>query len=358
MDRKNLYQNALYCEDVASAAALNFPWEQMHQKRVLITGASGMIGSFLTDLIMYKNRTSELECTVTAVTRNEKLAKERFSNYSDDPFFRYLCHDVNRPLSYRDTGPVHFIFHLASNTHPLQYATDPIATIETNVLGTSNLLKFAADQQVSRFVFASSVEIYGENRGDTELFAESDLGYIDCNTLRAGYPEAKRCGEALCQAYIAQAGLDVVIPRLPRTFGPTMRLNDSKAVSQFLKRAIEKKDIILKSDGKQYYSFLYTPDTVSGLLTAFFYGRKGEAYNVAQKDHDCTLREIAEMTADIVGTRVIYQVPDQCEASGYSKASKARLDGRKLSALGWIPNYTIPSGLRRTVEILNYLKEA
>ena len=342
----------LYREEIELVAQLDFPWEQLHKHTILITGATGMIGSFLTDVIMYKNRTTDLKCKIFAITRNQRFANERFSDYIGDSLFYFFPHDVNRPLSEIVVNQVDYLIHLASNTHPIQYALEPISTIETNIIGTSNLLKFATNNQVSRVVFASSVEIYGENQGNTELFSENDCGYINCNTPRAGYPEAKRCGEALCQAYIAQRGADIVIPRLTRTFGPTMKMDDSKAVSQFIKCALKKKNIVLKSEGKQYYSFMYVPDSVSGLLTAFFYGKKGEAYNIAEENHDCTLKEIAAIIADIAGTEIEYQLPNTVEASGYSKATKARLNGHKLMALGWKPYFDLRSGLERTIRIL------
>lgn len=349
----NLYQHSSYIEDVSSIAKMSFPWERLNHQTLLITGASGMIGSFLTDVIMYRNRHCNMDCRIIAVARNANAIRERFQRYQMDPLFQYIAHDINEPFVFNETEQINYIFHLASNTHPIQYATAPIATIETNIIGTSNLLKLAVDHKVSRFIFASSNEIYGENTGDAELFSEDDCGYINCNTLRAGYPEAKRCGESLCQAYIAQKGVDIVIPRLTRTFGPTMKMDDSKAVSQFIKRAVERKNIILKSEGKQLYSFMYAPDSVSGLLTAFFYGKKGEAYNIAEENHDLTLKEIAEIIADIAGISIEYQLPDKVEAAGYSKATKARLNGHKLMSLGWKPHYNLKNGLERTIRILS-----
>ena len=166
-----------------------------------------------------------------------------------------------------------YCIHLASSTHPVQYATDPIGTITANIIGTRNLLEFASSHGCKRFAFASSNEIYGENRGDTELFKEDYCGYIDCNTMRAGYPESKRCGEALCQAYIRQKNMDIVIPRLTRSYGPTLLSSDTKALTQFLHKGLAGEDIVLKSEGTQYYSYTYVADAVSGLLTVLLWHR-------------------------------------------------------------------------------------
>lgn len=139
--------------------------------------------------------------------------------------------------------------HAASNTHPRAYSTDPIGTITANVQGTYQLLEYAVNHQCERFFFFSSVEVYGENRKDVDKFDESYLGYIDCNTVRAGYPESKRLGESLCNAFFAQKGQDFIIGRFSRVYGPTMSDEDSKAIAQFIKKAVAGEDIVLKSVG-------------------------------------------------------------------------------------------------------------
>ena len=283
---------------------------------------------------------------------DSRLAKQRFSKYANDEHLHFVQYDINHPLIRDDIGTVDFILHLASNTHPMQYATDPIGTITTNIIGLQNLLNFAVAHHTERFAFASSNEIYGENRGDSELFDEDYCGYINSNTLRAGYPESKRCGEALCQAYRVQKGLDVVIPRLTRSYGPTLQMSDTKALSQFIKKGIAGEDIVLKSAGTQYYSYSYTADSVAGLLTVLLKGESGEAYNIADVKSDIMLKDLAGIIAGNVGTKVVFEIPDALEASGYSKATKARLDGSKLRELGWEMRFSIEQGIKRTIEVM------
>ena len=218
------------------------------------------------------------------------------------------------------------------------------------------MLTFAVEHNVARFVFASSNEIYGENRGDVELFKEDYCGYINCNTLRAGYPESKRCGEALCQAYIFQKGLDIIIARLTRSYGPTMIMSDTKAVSQFIKKGMSNEDIILKSDGTQFFSYTYMADAVSGLLWAQSSAACGEAYNIADVSGDIMLKDLAQIIANKIGKNVIFELPDVIEAAGYSKATKARLCGEKLKKLGWKSKYDIKTGIERTLDILKELE--
>ena len=252
---------------------------------------------------------------------------------------------------------VDYVFHAASNTHPVAYANDPIGTVVTNIIGLNNLLNYAAEHGCIRFLFASSNEIYGENRGDAELFDEKYCGYIDCNTMRAGYPESKRAGEALCQAYIRQKGLDVVIPRFTRSFGPSLLKTDTKALSQFLHKGVTGEDIVLKSAGTQFYSYTYVCDAVSGLLYCLMKGECGEAYNIADVSCDITLRDLAKIIADYVGKQVVFDIPDAVEAAGYSKATKARLDSTKLQGLGWKAQFDMKTGLEHTIDILRAMED-
>lgn len=321
-------------------------------KNILISGATGLIGSFLVDVLMKKNQEG-FNCSVYALSRSKECFYTRFSEWSDDIHLHYTGHDIQQPLAVDKCELMDYVLHLASNTHPVQYASDPIGTITTNIIGLKNMLDFACDHQTVRFVFASSNEIYGENRGDVELFDESYCGYIDSNTMRAGYSESKRCGEALCQAYIAQRGIDVVIPRFTRSYGPTMRMSDTKAISQFIKKAVSGEDIVLKSAGTQFYSYTYVADAVSGLLYILLCGKKGEAYNIADEASDIVLKDLAAYIAKITGKNVNYEIPDVVESKGYSKATKARLDGSKIKELGWHMEYSIENGIQRTITILS-----
>lgn len=348
---------AEYRENIKTAAQIPLPWELLTGKTVVISGATGLLGRFLIDLLMHKNATEELGCSVIALGRSASKAKQMFHAYWTDPSFSFVQCEINSgdiPLSC-DTAE--YIIHLASNTHPVAYATDPIGTITTNVIGTNHLLKIAAQKKAKRFLFASSVEVYGENRGDCECFDETYCGYIDCNTLRSGYPESKRTGEALCQAYVKQENLDIVIARLARSYGPTMLDTDTKALSQFIKNAISNEDIVLKSEGTQLYSYTYMADAVIGLLYCLLLGEKGEAYNIADASSGITLRQLAETIAQQSGTKVIFELPNAVESAGFSKATKAVLDGTKIGKLGWRAVYSIPDGIRNTLQILKTVRK-
>lgn len=350
----SIYNHSLYIEDIYKTSEYDLPWNELINKRIVISGGTGMIGSFLVDVLMNKNFTSNLNCSIYILTRNKKKAQKRFNNYKNKNL-HFIEIDINKDNIEFDANNVDYVIHLASSTHPVAYAEDPIGTITSNVIGTKNLLDFASRQNKCRFLFASSNEIYGENRGDVEFFNEDYCGYINSNTLRAGYPESKRCGEALCQAYKKQKKLDVVIARLTRSFGPTLLKTDTKAMSQFLNNAINKENIVLKSDGSQFYSYTYVADAVSGLLTVLLNGQNGEAYNIADEKCDITLKQLAEMVAEIAGVKVSYDLPDSVEKEGFSKVTKARLDGNKIKSIKWHASTDLYEGIKRTLTIMKEL---
>lgn len=332
----------------------SFPyWENVEGKGILISGASGMIGSLLIDTLMLRNEglSTEKQCRIFAVSRSEETGRRRFSPWLNHEAFRFFSQDVAQPLDeFRDSPEL--LIHAASTTHPAQYMGEPVNTILANLLGTKNMLDIAARTPGARFLLLSSVEVYGENRGDADYFDERYCGYIDCNTLRAGYPEAKRVSEAMCQAYIREKQVDAVTIRLPRCYGPTMRMTDTKALSQFIKKGFSREDIVLKSEGNQFYSYAFVSDAVLGMLYVLSEGICGEAYNLADKKSDITLKELAGLVAKTAGCKVVYELPDEAERVGYSTATKAVMRGEKLKMLGWAPYYDIETGIKLTIGML------
>ncbi|WP_259704617.1 NAD-dependent epimerase/dehydratase family protein [Weissella confusa] len=323
---------------------------RLNGKSVLIIGASGLIGTFLIDVLMRFNHKHKGSVFIFGMARDLTKLKNRFSGYSDSSFFSLVQGDVTNELKLE--GQIDFILHGASNTHPMAYATDPVGTILTNVLGTKSVMDLAGKSKAQRVLFLSSVEIYGENAGDVELFDEQYLGYIDSNTVRAGYPEAKRVSEALIQAYRSQFGVNAVIARLSRVFGPTMQLGDSKALSQFILNGVNGQDIVLKSTGTQRFSYTYVGDAVSAILLLLFAGEDGAAYNVSDKSYNLSLGEMAELISNISSTRVVYELPDEIESKGYSKATRALMDATKLHHIGWQPVFNMQEAISETINIL------
>ncbi len=341
-------QHPLYQEDLQYILKTD-GFEQLHGKRFLITGATGLLGTCLIDALMLANQQGA-EIDTYAVGRSKEKATPRLGEYYDDTHFHFLEQDVRRPFP--TLLQVDYIIPLASNTHPLAYAQYPIETIDINVLGASNALQMAVEQGAT-VLYPSSVEVYGNARGNDQ-FTEDYTGQLNLSTARACYTESKRLSEALCQSYIAERGVNVKIARLSRIFGPTMLMSDSKASSQFLLKALNDEDIVLKSKGEQLYSYTYAADAVSALLYILLHGTTGTPYNVACEACNVQLKAFAKYCAEWAQKEVVFDLPSETEQKGYSVATRALLDTKRLQALGWAPHYAMQDAVNRTLSILRH----
>jgi nucleoside-diphosphate-sugar epimerase len=349
-------ENKLYRKDIGFFASSNrIIWEELKNKTILITGATGLIGTFLIDLLMYRNEFYKNNITIYAIGRNSKKAENRFKEYFDSSFFVFYEHNMLYPLELSKN--IDFIIHGASYTHPMDYAKKPIDTILLSLEGLKNILNFAISKKVESILFLSTVEIYGENRGDVDKFTEDYCGYINCNTLRAGYPEGKRAAEALCQAYIQENNLRITIARCCRTYGPTMNDDDSKVIMQFIRNTVMEENIILKSNGNQQYSYCYVADMCVALLFLLLNGNNGEVYNISDSLSDISIYKIAKILSNYTQKNIVYEQPSLLESIGFSKVSKAILDSTKINKLGWTAEYSMQTGLVRTIEILKMERE-
>jgi nucleoside-diphosphate-sugar epimerase len=337
--------------EITSCTSINIDWNKLDNKTILITGASGLVGKYLIEVLLKRNSIYKTQTKIIAVGRNKDRFYERFSGIDGIENVVFLQHDIQKQCDYSEK--IDFIIHMASNTHPALYATDPIGTEMTNILGSYNLLELASKNPGCRFLFTSSGDVYGDCCSSSkEYFSEHDCGYIDCNTLRAGYIEGKRASEALCNAFRESKGVDFVIARLCRIYGSTMNLSDSKAISQFIKKAVNGDNIVLKSQGKQTFSYLYVYDIVTALLFIITKGLSGEAYNVADNNQVVSLRDLAGILAEIGKCSIEYDAPSLIEKKGASTFQTVKLDGSKLKALGWESSVSLNEGLQRTVDFL------
>lgn len=333
-----------------SAICLHGPFDSLVDKRMLITGAGGLIGSTLVDYLMQWNRAGKA-IELYVLGRDSRALEDRFQEYINKPFFHVLEGDVS--TAELDVS-VDYIVHAASPAHPVAYSQMPVDVMKANILGTLNLLELAKTNE-ARLLFLSSGEIYGISSDSDSAFRESDYGYIDITDPRSCYPEGKRAAETLCASYHAQYGVDTVVARLCHVYGPAITEKNSRADAQFLRKVLNHEDIMMKSPGTQVRSFCHVKDAARGLLYILARGVSGEAYNVANRNSVATVREFAETLATVGGVGICNECPPAEEARGYSRVQRAVLDASKLEALDWTPQYDLFAGVR---EMLNEIKKS
>lgn len=314
---------------------------------MLITGATGLIGTVLVDVLRIANNDYGKNFLINVVGRNKENLINRFGL---DNRINYFVQDVTKPIR---VNKLDYIVHLASNADPESYALFPVETILTNVLGAKNMIDLCRNNN-ARLLLTSSFEVYGKLEKDE--YSEDEFGIIDLNLIRSCYPESKRVSELLLNSYYDEYGVDCVIARLSSVYGPTMKSDDSKAHAQFIRKALEGQDVILKSKGGQLRTYCYVMDAVSGILTILFKGKTGEAYNVANERSIATISEFAHLVADQVGTSVVYNVPDEIEKKGFSKPQNCILKTDKIKNLGWSGKYDLKLGIENTLTIMKELK--
>lgn len=314
-------------------------------KAFFIAGSSGLIGTLLTDVLVYLNDQYHLHLALYLPSRNPEPLLEKYESVSCVTVFKQ---DIKEPVNL-EAPVIDYVINLASNTHPVQYQNDPINTIMTNISGTFNTLTLAAKYPKSRYLLTSSVEIYGKCDYDK---SEDDCGYINCNTLRSNYTESKRCCESLCCSFKQEKNVDYIIARLPRVYGPTMKLDDSKAHSQFIKNVLNDQDIVIKSAGTQFFSYLYVADAVLALLFLLLKGESAEAYNISDEHSNVMLKELAAQIASLKGKHVVTGEPEESEKNGFSTQENGIIINEKIKKIGWKAKWALNQGIKETLQIL------
>ena len=313
----------------------------MAEINVLITGATGLIGSRLAEKMLEAN-----DCNVYAAGRNMERAMKRFAAFANNPHFHFVQYDVTAPLQCDISFD--YIIHAASNASPNFFAEKPVEVMMSNLLGVKNLLDYGKSHGLKRFLYVSSGEVYGE--GDGRVFTEDYQGYVDINSPRSCYPSSKRATETLCAAYGKEYGIDFVIARPCHTYGPGFTEQDNRVYAQFIRNVLNSEDIIMKSTGSQMRSWLYVDDCVEGLLTILRKGASGEAYNIADASSNISIRQLAEMIADIAGRQVIIDMPSDAEKAGYNPVTKSVFSTQKLEVLGWKIEGTMREKMKNTIK--------
>lgn len=326
-------------------------WRELDGCRMLMTGGTGFVGSFILHLIASLRCRHGLHIDVLALVRSRKRLRDVLGGDWEGSWLRVVERDLRAPLSLKNEGPIEYCIHAASNADPVAYRVDPLGTMMTNVVGTEQILQYLAglDTKPFRIVYLSSVEAYGGHNQEG-ILKEEDKGSFDPAVVRNCYPISKLAAENLCAGARLQLGLPVTVARMAYLYGPGDRLDDPKIVTLFLRMLKEGRDIEMHSTGLQRRSYCYIKDAVYGIMLLLLHGQNS-TYNIANGGEEVTIAGVAQKLTQLFGRPgglVRYERPDQGELARFSPPEDNILDASKIRALGFEAEVGLTQGLERT----------
>ena len=307
--------------------------------RVLVTGAAGFLGSHLCDrLLVQGHRVVGMDNFITGAAAN-------VAHLRDQRDFQFVLHDVTNFIELQ--GPLDGVLHFASPASPVDYLELPIQTLKVGSLGTHKALGLAKAKR-ARFLLASTSEVYGDPLVHPQ--PESYWGHVNPVGPRGVYDEAKRFAEAITTAYHRYHGLDTRIVRIFNTYGPRMRPNDGRVVSNFIVQALRGEPLTVYGDGSQTRSFCYVNDLIDGIVRLFERG-DADPTNIGNPN-EFTVRQLAELVLRHTGSRSpIVERPLPVDDPKVRQPDIARA----RATLGWDPQISLDQGLQRTIEYFRTL---
>ncbi|MGN1166380.1 MAG: NAD-dependent epimerase/dehydratase family protein [Lachnospiraceae bacterium] len=340
--------NRVLKEDLEAIVEENISWGKLRKKTVLITGASGMIGTYMLQTLTMLNDKFEYGIKVIAVLRNASKLPEEVRNRED---VKIVIHDVTQRFDILED--IDFIIHAASPASPLIMQNQPVETIAANTLGTFNTLSLAKEKNAEGYMFISSREIYGQPSEGQEFFYENTYGFVDQLNPRSCYSEGKKAAETMCVCYHEEYGLNTKIARLAHTYGPGMSIYDGRVQADFLKNVYHNEDIVLRSEGTAVRTYTYIADAVAGLFRILL-DSEDIVYNIGNENGKVSIRELAEIMVTIYperGLKLVFDIPEG-GTKGTAPYTLGILNSEKLRNIGWNPKYSVKEGFERTLEYL------
>lgn len=344
------YTNPIVKEDMKSLLAYGLPLEKLKNKTVLVTGANGMLATYLVYFFMYLNREKDYGIHVAALSRNAAKARERFGGFENDPQFMMLLQDVCDEISM--DGELDYIIHAAGDASPQAILHEPTGIVKANTIGTLNVLELAR-KKGAKVLYTSTREVYGKVEEALKEIKETDFGKLNPMEQRSCYPESKRMAETMIQSYYDQYCVDASVVRIAHSYGPGMNIeNDGRVMADFISDVVHGRNIVLKSTGGAVRAFCYITDAVAGMLFAMLSEEGLNAYNIANETEEFPIRDVAEKLVSLFpekGLKVVFDIPETMSA-GYSKMGRTKLCTEKIEKLGWKPGVSLEEGMKRTVE--------
>ncbi|WP_405306868.1 NAD-dependent epimerase/dehydratase family protein [Methanobrevibacter sp.] len=342
--------NRIIDEDAQQIINENEGLTELFNSSVMITGATGMIGSYFVYTLMKLNENYDANIKIIPLVRNLNKINEEILSKS---YVQPIVQDVTEKIEY--DGDVDYIIHAASPASPKIMKEKPVETNFANTIGTANTLMFAKEHNSKKYLFISSREIYGAPIENEEYFKEDSFGFIDQLIPRNAYAEGKKAAENMCVGFKTEYGLDTKIVRLAHTYGPGMSVDDGRVQADFLKNLLNEEDIVLKSDGSSIRTYTYVSDAVSAMFKIIL---KSEdmVYNVSDERNEVSIRELAETMVKILPEKelkLVFDIKDEDKDAGYAPFKFGLLSSEKIrNELGWNAKYSVFDGFKRTLEFL------
>ncbi len=322
---------------------------------ILVTGATGLIGSLCIRAIIEFNRRFDDKISVVGLARNPKkvssLFSDEFNGEKTIPNISFIYQDIAEELP--EGLNCDYIIHTANSTTSKYFMTNPVEVIESIYTGTKRILDFGVKQQIKGIVYLSSMEVFGIV-DSAERIAEDELGYLDIHNVRSCYSEGKRLAELLCKSYAIEYNLPVKTARLAQTFGAGIPKTENRVFAQFARSAMNGEDIVLHTKGQSYGNYCYTRDTIKALFLLLKNGESGDSYTVVNEETTRTIADMAKMVAEELSdgkSKVIFDIPDG-NAYGYAPDTKMQLSAKKMNELGWKAEVPLVEMYRRMLEDL------
>lgn len=340
--------NRVLEDDLKTIIAEDLSWEKLKNKTIMITGASGMVGSYMLYVLLMLNDEKHYGIKVDAVMRNVNKLPEEVRNRED---VNVVVADVTKDIP--DVGDIDYIIHAASPASPLIMQNQPVETIAANTIGTFKTLELAKEKNAEGYLFISSREIYGQPDEGQEFFYENTYGFVDQLNPRSCYSEGKKAAETMCVCFHEEYGLNTKIARLAHTYGPGMSIYDGRVQADFLKNVYHNEDIVLKSEGTAVRTYTYIADAIAGMYRILL-DSEDIVYNIGNEAGKVSIRDLAEILVSIYperGLKLVFDIPEG-GTKGTAPYTLGILSSEKLRKLGWNPKYSVKDGFKRTLEYL------
>ena len=347
----SLLENKLWVKDIDMVIESLPEIERLNNKKIFITGSTGLICSAIIDVLIRYNEVHNGDIIIYAAGRNGEKVRQRFAKVFAKDYFHYISYNAINDRIELDYM-MDYIIHGASNSSPNKYVNDPVNTIMANFNGIRALLDVIKRQEGGRLLYISSSEVYGR-KNNSSPFNEEEYGYIDILNPRNSYSMGKRAAEALCAAYTQESNIDTVIVRPGHIYGPTAAENDTRVASAWAYDVIHGKNIVMKSDGSQLRSYCYCLDCASAIIKVLLCGKSANAYNISNPESIISIKDMATLLCKYANVKLLNEKPNEEDKKTFNPMMNSSLDSVKLQNLGWKGVFNAKTGFSHTVSILS-----